>query len=184
MTQTITRVNGSVAKTGTIYTPNANAYLITVKTGATAIDLQAQDSYIDSTTQHPNGLYETIIKEINPLIYYAPAASTGLIHVVMDKSINDATELQTRIRRISGADILGTTSNSTLTTVSALAVMVGATVTGPGIATGTTVSSVTPGTSLTLSSPVTTGYTTATVFTITFDLSTSTVASATTLTIA
>ena len=29
-----------------------------------------------------------------------PAASSGVMHVIMDKSINDATELRTRIRNI------------------------------------------------------------------------------------
>lgn len=184
--QTITRINGSLAKTGTLYTPNANAYLITVKnTSATAIDLQVEDSYIDASTQMPNSLYEMIIKEINPLAYYAPAASTGVIHVIMDKAINDATELQTRIRRITGADILGTTAGTTtLTTSAALATMVGATVFGPGIPAGTTVSSVSAGTSLTLSAAATTTNATAVVFTLSFDITGTTVAPAASITIA
>jgi hypothetical protein len=184
--QTITRINGSLAKTGTLYTPNTNAYLIAVKnTSATAIDLQVEDSYIDASTQMPNSLYEMIIKEISPLAYYAPAASTGLIHVIMDKSINDATELQTRIRRISGADILGTTaSTTTLTTSAAQSTMVGATVIGPGIPAGTTVSSVNAGTSLILSAAATTTNSTNVVFTLSFDITGTTVTSATTITIA
>jgi hypothetical protein len=185
MTQTITRVNGSLAKTGTVYTLNTNAYLIAIKnTSNAAIDLRAEDSYIDASTQMPNSLYEVIVKEISPLAYYAPNDNSGLIHVIMEKSINDAAELQTRIRRISGADILGTTSSSTLTTTAAVSTMAGATVTGPGIAAGTTVSSVSAGTSLTLSSAVTTGYSTAVVFTVTMDLTGSTVSPATAITIA
>jgi hypothetical protein len=41
-----------------------------------------------------------VIKELNPLAFYMPADNTGKIHVVMDKSVNDATELRTRIRQI------------------------------------------------------------------------------------
>ena len=182
---TVTRINGSLAKTGTLYTPNTTAYLITLKnTGNTAIDLQAEDSYIDASTQMPNSLYEVIIKEISPLAYYAPVATPGTIHVIMDKSINDATELQTRIRRITGADILGTTSSSTLTTSAAATTMVGATVIGPGIPAGTTVSTASAGVSLGLSAAVTTGYSTATVFSISYDLTNTTVTSATTIQIA
>jgi hypothetical protein len=62
--------------------------------------------------------------------------------------------------------------------------MVGATVTGPGIASGTTVSSVSAGVSLTLSSAVTTAYSTATVFTLTFDLSGTTVVAASSIVVA
>lgn len=183
---TVTRINGSLAKTGTLYNINSNAYLITVKiAGGTVIDLQAEDSYIDASTQMANGVYEAIIKEINPLAYYAPAASTGLIHVIMDKAINDETELQTRIRRVTGVrDITGTTNGTvTLTTTAAIATMVGAKVYGSGIAAGTTVSSVSAGTSLTLSTAALTSVAGGT-FTIAFDLTGTTVTPATTVTIA
>lgn len=183
---TVTRINGSLAKTGTLYNTNSNAYLITVKIAAgTAIDLQAEDSYIDASTQMANGIYESIVKEISPLAYYAPADSTGKIHVIMDKAINDETELQTRIRRVSGVrDITGTTNATvTLTTTAAIATMVGAKVYGSGIASGTTVSSVSVGTSITLSVAATTSVSGGT-FTIAFDLTGTTVAPATTITIA
>jgi len=183
---TVTRINGSLAKTGTLYSTNSNAYLITVRiAGGTVIDLQAEDSYIDASTQMADGVYEAIIKEINPLAYYAPAASTGLIHVIMDKSINDATELQTRIRRVSGdRDITGTTNATvTLTTTAAIATMVGARVYGPGIVGGTTVASVSAGTSITLSTAAISSVSGGT-FTIAFDLTGTTVTSATTITIA
>jgi hypothetical protein len=42
-----------------------------------------------------------IVKEINPLAWFAPVDNSGKIHVIMDKSINDATELRTRIRNMS-----------------------------------------------------------------------------------
>ena len=79
---TVTRINGSLEKTGTLYNINSNAYLITVKiAGGTAIDLQAEDSYIDASTQMANGVYEAIVKEISPLAYYAPADKIGRAHV-------------------------------------------------------------------------------------------------------
>lgn len=183
---TVTRVNGSLAKTGTLYNTNANAYLITVKiAGGTVIDLQAEDSYIDASTQLANGVYEAIVKEIAPLMYYAPVAAPGTIHVIMDKAINDETELQTRIRRVTGVrDVTGTTNSTTLlTTTAAIATMVGAKVYGSGIAAGATVASVVVGTSITLSTAAGTSVTGGT-FTIAFDLTGTTVTPATTITIA
>ena len=64
---------------------------------------------------------EAIVDEISPLAYFTNNDSSGIINVIMDKSIDDATELQTRIRRIgllpstltdigpNGIDISGTT---------------------------------------------------------------------------
>jgi hypothetical protein len=73
---------------------NCNAYLITVKiANETAVNLQAEDDAMDEVV-------EQILKEINPLAFYMPADSSGKIHVIMDKSVNDATELRTRIRNI------------------------------------------------------------------------------------
>jgi hypothetical protein len=113
---TVTRVNGLRNLVGTMYTDNCNAYLITVKnsTGPTAIDLQAEDDAMDETV-------EQIVKELNPLAFYMPADSTGKIHVIMDKSVNDATELQTRIRRI------GKPSGSAVTIVGPNTVDIGGT---------------------------------------------------------
>jgi hypothetical protein len=55
--------------------------------------LQAEDDAMDEVV-------EMIIKELNPMAFYMPADSSGKIHVIMDKGINDATELRTRIRQI------------------------------------------------------------------------------------
>jgi hypothetical protein len=91
---TVTRVNGLRNLVGTLYMDNCNAYLITVKNAsASAIDLQAEDDATDEVV-------EMIVREINPLAFYMPADSSGKIHVIMDKSINDASELRTRIRQI------------------------------------------------------------------------------------
>ena len=91
---TVTRVNGLRNLVATLYMDNCNAYLITVKNAAaSAIDLQAEDDAMDEVV-------EMIIKELNPMAFYMPADSSGKIHVIMDKGINDATELRTRIRQI------------------------------------------------------------------------------------
>jgi hypothetical protein len=102
MTQTVTRVHGSDTQVGIIYNLNANLYIITVKnTSTTALDLSLEDSYNGNAVI--GGVIEAIVAEINPLAWFVPADQTtyaGQIHVVMDKAINDATELRTRIRRI------------------------------------------------------------------------------------
>lgn len=100
----VTRVNGLAVTVGTLYNLNANAFLITVKNAsASAIDLRAEDDAIDEAV-------EQIIKELNPLMFFVTDSSAGTIHVVVDKSINSASELQTRIRRI-GIDSGATTTS-------------------------------------------------------------------------
>jgi hydroxymethylpyrimidine pyrophosphatase-like HAD family hydrolase len=90
----VTRVNGLRNTAGTLYADNCNLYLITVKnSSASAIDLRAEDDAIDEAV-------EQILKEINPLAFFVTNSSAGTICVIMDKSINSASELQTRIRRI------------------------------------------------------------------------------------
>jgi hypothetical protein len=104
----VTRVNGLRNLVGTVYADNCNIFLITVKiANATAVDLQAEDDAMDETV-------ELILKEINPLAFYMPADNSGKIHVVMDKSINDAVELRTRIRNMSpvGANSINVTGTT------------------------------------------------------------------------
>jgi hypothetical protein len=112
---TVTRVNGSATTVGTLYNPNANLFIIQVKPvgGATNVNLQLEDS-TDSDVAGADvavvdGVVEAIVKEINPLAWFTPALTTGFIYVVMDKAINSAAELQTRIRRI-GLKADGTTA--------------------------------------------------------------------------
>lgn len=116
MVQTVTRVNGSATRVAVLYNPNAYLYIITVKNASnTAINLQLEDSYdgdgAGADVALVDGVIESIVKEINPLAWFAPADTSGVIHVVMDDSINDATELRTRIRRI------GKIAGGTTTTV-------------------------------------------------------------------
>ena len=100
----VTRVNGLGVTTGTLYSTNCNLYIMTVKNAAaSAIDLQGEDDAVDEAL-------EQIIKELNPLAWFAPAASSGVVHLVMDKAVNDASELQVRVRRI-GKDSGATTTS-------------------------------------------------------------------------
>jgi hypothetical protein len=101
---TFTRTNGLNCTVGTLYNLNANAFLITVKNAATtAIDLRAEDDAVDEVV-------EQIVKEINPLVFFVTNSNAGTMHVIMDQSINSASELQTRIRRI-GIDSGATTTS-------------------------------------------------------------------------
>lgn len=103
---TVTRVNGTKATVGTLYNPNCNLYLITVLTAVpAAVNLQLQDG-VDSDGAGADAggadqVVEMIVKELNPLAYFVPAASNGEIYVVMDKAINDATSIRDRIRNLS-----------------------------------------------------------------------------------
>lgn len=105
----VTRVNGLGVTVGTLYNLNCNLYIMTVKNvSASAIDLRAEDDAV-------NEALEQIIKEISPLAWYAADASTGVVHLVMDKNINSAAELQVRVRRLgttvgpNNVDVSGTT---------------------------------------------------------------------------
>ena len=100
-----TRTNGLGCTVGTLYNLNANAFLITVKNAAaSARDLRAEDDAVDETV-------EQIVKELNPLMFFVTDSSAGTIHVIMDQSVNLASELQVRIRRI-GIDGGGATTTS------------------------------------------------------------------------
>lgn len=105
---TVTRINGSKTNTGVLYNPNSNLYLIAVQTVTpTAVNLQNEDS--NGVNAVIGGVIEAIVDEINPLAWFTPSDTSGYIYVVMDKAINSASELQTRIRRI-GILLDGTTS--------------------------------------------------------------------------
>lgn len=130
---TVTRTSGLQATVGTLYAPNCNLWLITVKdTGASAIDLRDEDDAVNETV-------EAIIQELNPLAYFITDSVAGTMMVVMDKTINSASELQTRIRRI-GKDYQANTTSI-----------------GPNDIdiSGTTVQDVAPTTALTTSGTVT-----------------------------
>ena len=99
---TVTRVTGLQATVGTVYSVNANLFLLTVKKADTvAVDLRSEDDAIDETV-------EQIVKELNPLAYYISDDSSGKIHLVMDKNSN-AADIQLRVRRIATSNIDGST---------------------------------------------------------------------------
>ena len=99
-----TRVNGLRNTVGTLYEDMVNLYKITVNTVAPApVDLRAEDDAMDEVV-------EAIVREINPLAFFVVNDNSGIMYVVMDKNINDATELRTRIRRIGKVSGSGTTT--------------------------------------------------------------------------
>ena len=100
----VTRVNGLNCTVGTLYSLNANAFLVTVKnSSAAAIDLRAEDDAVDEAV-------EQIVKELNPLMFFVTNTAAGTMHIIMDKSTSDASELQTRIRQIGKDSGASTTS--------------------------------------------------------------------------
>jgi hypothetical protein len=93
----VTRVNGLQATVGTLYADNCNLFVVQVQNNSNSnIDLRAEDDAVDEAV-------EMIVKELNPLAYFVVNANTGLIYLVMDKNINSASELQTRIRNMGSA---------------------------------------------------------------------------------
>jgi len=99
------RVNGSDTRVGNLYPVNCNLYNIYVAYEG-PVDLRTQDSYGGDAVI--DGVIESIVKELNPLAWFADNNNSGRIRVVMDKAIDDAAELQHRIRNIRN-DIGGTT---------------------------------------------------------------------------
>ena len=97
-TYDFTPANGGANVVGTLETTGALAmYIITVKDDSdTAIDLQTVDGVHGS-------LYDLILREVAPLMAWAPAAGNGLIYVVVDSSANSAATLQTRVRQLASA---------------------------------------------------------------------------------
>ena len=87
---TTTRVNGfDQYATGTLRSvAQLKAFLIDV--GA---DLQAQDDGADEAV-------ESVIREVQPLMYFTPTAGDGIIHVIVDGHAVDADTLQARIRAL------------------------------------------------------------------------------------
>jgi hypothetical protein len=100
---TVTRVNGLQATAGTVYKPNCNIYLFTIKEGdGSAIDLRAEDDAV-------NEVVEQVVKEFNPLAYFITNSAAGTMHMVLDKNQNNGSELQTQLRRIAGSVSDGST---------------------------------------------------------------------------
>jgi hypothetical protein len=121
---TVTRQTGLQATVGTMYSPNCNVYLFTIKTGdsrgpSTAIDLRAEDDAVNETV-------EQIIKEFNPAAYFITDDASGKIHMVLDKSQNDRSELEIQLRRIGDSNDDGSTVGPNLIDISGSTVAVAA----------------------------------------------------------
>ena len=101
----VTRSTGTAHMiVGVQHEVGCHCYLLTVQNASnTAIDLRAEDDAVNETV-------EAIIMEIAPLAYFITNSNAGTIALIMDKSINDHTELQTRIRRIGVDSGASTTS--------------------------------------------------------------------------
>tara|TARA_R110000803_G_scaffold203330_1_gene268843 strand:+ start:818 stop:1207 length:390 start_codon:yes stop_codon:yes gene_type:complete len=90
---------------GTMYSPNCNAYLFTIKNGPSAsavVDLRAEDDAINETV-------EIILKEFNPLLYFIKNDASGTMHIILDKNQNNVADLQLRLRGISESNDDGST---------------------------------------------------------------------------
>ena len=109
---TVTRQTGLQATVGTVYKPNCNIYLFTIKKGDTvAVDLRAEDDAVNETV-------EQIIKEFNPAAYFITNSAAGTMHMVLDKSQNSASELQIQLRRIGDSNDDGSTVGPNLIDIS------------------------------------------------------------------
>lgn len=85
-----TRVNGSKNYTTGALRSVYQLKAFVIDAGA---DLQSEDDGVDEAV-------EAIIREVQPLMYYIPSASSGIIHVIVDGHAVDATTLQLRIRAL------------------------------------------------------------------------------------
>jgi hypothetical protein len=109
---TVTRQTGLQATVGTVYKPNCNIYLFTIKKGDTvAVDLRAEDDAVNETV-------EQIIKEFNPAAYFITDGTAGTMHMILDKSQNSASELQIQLRRIGDSNDDGSTVGPNLIDIS------------------------------------------------------------------
>ena len=102
-----TRVNGfSNYTTGALRSvAQLKAFIITIKDTSSAIDLQSLDDGADE-------MIESVVREVQPLMYYAPSASSGVIHVIVDGHGVDAASLLIRIKQV----VIGQGSYGTLST--------------------------------------------------------------------
>lgn len=99
-TYDFTPVNGGANTVGTLETTAAIAmYVIAIKSTSdgsdTAVDLRAVDGAHGS-------VYDLILRELAPLMAWAPNDGTGVIHVVVDSHANSAATLAARLEAQSG----------------------------------------------------------------------------------
>lgn len=97
-TYDFTPVNGGANVTGTLESvAQLKMFKITVKNDSdTAINLDDNDGAHGS-------LYDLILREVQPLMAWAPTGGGGVIHVVVDGHAVDAATLQARVRQLASA---------------------------------------------------------------------------------
>mgnify|MGYP001062176096 CR=1 FL=1 len=97
-TYDVTPVNGGANATGTLESVAQLAmYKITVKDDSnTAVDLDGQDGAHGS-------MYDLILREVAPLMAWAPTGGGGVINVVVDGNKHTAASLQGAVRQIASA---------------------------------------------------------------------------------
>jgi hypothetical protein len=92
----VTRSTGfGLYTTGTLRSVyQQKAIIVTIKDSSnTAVDLQSLDDGADE-------MVEAIVRELQPLMYYTPSASSGIIHMIVDGHAVDADTLQARVRHV------------------------------------------------------------------------------------
>ena len=96
-TYDFTPANGGANTTGTLETTAAVAmYKITIGNGSGGqVDLDDVDGAHGS-------VYDMILREVAPLMAWAPTGGGGVIHVVVDSHANSAATLLARIENIDG----------------------------------------------------------------------------------
>ena len=101
-----TRVNGGVGAPGALYsTVQTAGYVITCKaSGGSAVNIQGSTGV--------DGVIESVIREVAPLMYDVKNANGGVVHVIVDGHAQSAAALQARLQAlgtIDSIDISGTT---------------------------------------------------------------------------
>lgn len=87
------------------------AFIITVKNADdAAVDLRAQDGVHGSA-------YDLLLREVQPVMAFAPDNATGVVHVIVDGHAVDAATLQLRLRALVAGSGLGGTAATNDTTV-------------------------------------------------------------------
>ena len=107
-----TPVNGGTNAVGTLESVvQLKAFIITIKDDSnTAVDLRDEDGAHGSA-------YDLILREVQPLMAFAPNGDTGVIHVIVDGHAVDADTLQIRLRALVAGLGLGGTAATNDTTV-------------------------------------------------------------------
>jgi len=95
---------------GTLYSPDCNLFKVTIKDATPSpIDLRGEADAINTGTNPKTDTavfeaVEVILRELNPDAYFTVNDASGVMYLVMPKSINSASELRTRIRQIGATD--------------------------------------------------------------------------------